>query len=176
MITNQINRRGDSRRPAVRLVYFHNSGKPVPALPAVTELWCPQLAHGSSPHAPAKFSAPPTSQTPKTTWPPQPDQIFPAGASAEKRASNSARLLGKSATEGHSTYWERKRRREPQQPFRKRKQISASGTEPGRPRCGEEERQLLSGGVPTFAASLGLSVRHLGNRSSALPRSLEDLA
>jgi transposase len=45
-----------------------------------------------------------------------------------------------------------------------------------RVRCAEEERQPLLGGVPASAAATGLSVRHLGNRTSTLPLSLEDLA
>jgi hypothetical protein len=36
--------------------------------------------------------------------------------------------------------------------------------------------QAISSGVPTSVASVGLSVRHLGNRPSALPRGLEGLA
>ncbi len=45
---------------------------------------------------------------------------------------------------------------EPQQPFSERQQISPAVTEPGCPRCGEKERQLLPGGVPASAASAGL--------------------
>jgi len=47
---------------------------------------------------------------------------------------------------------------------------------PGGSCCGEEERQPLSGGVSASATAAGLSVRHLGHRTSTLPRALEDLA